>query len=65
MVLPAGNAPNFGKWLDLMMMAYGGRERTEKEYRLLFGAAGLELTHVTDTGSGISVVEGIPTAAGG
>jgi len=24
MVIPGGNDPSFGKWLDLMMMAYGG-----------------------------------------
>jgi hypothetical protein len=60
MVIPPGNDPFFGKWLDLMMMAYGGRERTETEYRTLFGKAGLELTRVVDTGVGVGVVEGVP-----
>lgn len=59
MVIPPGNAPYFGKWLDLMMMCYGGKERTQREYGELFGRAGLELTRVVDAGAGISLVEGI------
>lgn len=62
MVIPAGNTPNFGKWLDLMMLAYGGKERTGKEYGRLFAEAGLDLTRVVDTGIGISVVEGLPAS---
>jgi len=60
MVIPGGNDPYFGKWLDLMMMAYGGKERTVKEYGQLYEKAGLELTRVVDTGAGVSIVEGIP-----
>lgn len=59
MVIPAGNDPYFGKWLDLMMMCYGGKERTEREYGELFRQAGLRLTRVVGAGAGISVVEGI------
>ena len=40
-VVPAGNDPSFAKWMDLMMVTYGGKERSEKQYRQLFGAAGL------------------------
>src|SRR5262249_14733487 len=37
MVLPEGDAPHFGKMLDLMMLVGpGGQERTEKEYVALF-----------------------------
>jgi hypothetical protein len=59
MVIPPGNAPYFGKWLDLMMMCYGGKERTEREYGDLFERAGLRLTRAVDAGAGISVVEGV------
>jgi hypothetical protein len=57
MVIPPGNEPGFGKWLDLMMMLVGGRERTEEEYRLLFSAAGLTLHRVVPTASDVSILE--------
>lgn len=60
MVVPAGNNPNFAKWLDLMMITYGGKERTEKEYGRLFSQAGLELKRVVPTRAAISVIEGVP-----
>jgi O-methyltransferase domain/Dimerisation domain len=41
-----------------MLVMPGGRERTEAEYAALFGAAGLELTRLIDTGTPMSVVEG-------
>jgi hypothetical protein len=59
MVLPLGNKPSFGKWLDLMMLLVSGRERTEKEYRRLFSDAGLKLTRVIPTSSDVSIVEGM------
>jgi hypothetical protein len=58
-VIPKGNEPNFGKWLDLMMLCYGGKERTEEQYCTLYKEAGLELTRVVPTTMPISVVEGI------
>ena len=58
-VLPRGNEPNFGKWLDLMMLCYGGKERTEEEYRIVYEAAGLELTRIVPTRMPISVIEGV------
>jgi hypothetical protein len=44
MIIPPGDAPHFGKLLDVTMMAIfvGGRERTEAEYQLLFKAAGFD-----------------------
>jgi hypothetical protein len=59
MVIPPGNGPFFGKWLDLMMLLVGGRERTEEEYRRLFSAAGLKLNRVIPTASEVSIVEGL------
>jgi hypothetical protein len=47
-VVPPGNEPHGAKWLDLLMMAISGRERTEPEWRALLEAAGLELVSVED-----------------
>jgi ubiquinone/menaquinone biosynthesis C-methylase UbiE len=63
-VLPAGNEPSLGKFADLhMLVRLGGRERTEAEYRTLFAAAGLRLTHTLLTPSpewlSVSVIEGV------
>ena len=58
-VVPAGNDPSFAKWMDLMMVTYGGKERSEKQYQELFGAAGLRLTQIVPTRAGISVIEAV------
>ena len=62
MVLPPGNEPSFGKWLDLMMLLVAGRERTKEEYSRLFSEAGLEMTHVIPTASEVSIVKGVRAA---
>jgi hypothetical protein len=50
-----------GNWLDLhMMVAAGGLERTEAEYRHLFAANGFRLTRVVPTTGEVSVIEGLP-----
>ena len=59
-VVPAGNDPSFAKWMDLMMITYGGKERSEKQYRRLFSDAGFELTRILPTRAVISVIEGVP-----
>jgi hypothetical protein len=60
-VLPDGDGQAFGKLLDLhMMVAIGGQERTEAEYRRLFAAHGFRLTRVVPTAADVSVVEGVP-----
>jgi O-methyltransferase len=42
-VVPAGNDPGGGKWLDLLMLALlGGKERTEAQWRELLAAGGFE-----------------------
>jgi hypothetical protein len=57
-----GDGASLGKWLDLhMMVAAGGLERTEAEYRRLFADHGFRLTRVVPTTEGISVIEGVPT----
>ncbi|MFT5528209.1 MAG: ubiquinone/menaquinone biosynthesis C-methylase UbiE [Pirellulaceae bacterium] len=57
-VIPAGNEPFGGKFLDLVMLLIpGGKERTEDEYRTLFADAGFELTRVVPTGTEVGVIE--------
>ncbi len=58
-VIPEGNDPSFSKIADLMMLVIGGKERTEKQYRELYAAAGLDLTRVVSTATELSLVEGI------
>ena len=59
MVIPEGNDPFWGKWLDLnmLMMTPGGRERTEQQYRDLLSAAGWEMQRIVPTQGLVSVVE--------
>jgi hypothetical protein len=60
-VVPTGNTLHPGKVMDILMMVFAeGRERTEKEFRALFGKAGLQLTTITMTPSTLSIVEAIP-----
>jgi hypothetical protein len=60
-VIPPGNEPSLGKWLDLhMLVLLTGRERTEGEYRTLLGGAGFELARVIPSASGASIIEGLP-----
>jgi hypothetical protein len=60
-VIPPGNGPMWGKFLDLnMMVITGGKERTEREFADLLAAAGLRLTRVMPTKSPVSVVEAVP-----
>lgn len=59
-VVPEGNDPHFSKFMDLeMLVSPGGVERTEKEYRDLYAAAGLRLTRIIPTASAYSIIEGV------
>ena len=61
LVLPQGEEPFFGKWLDLhMLVMLGARERTEAEYAALFRTAGFELSRIAATRAGPSVIEAVP-----
>jgi len=61
LVLPPGEEPFFGKWLDLhMLVLLGARERTATEYEALFRAAGFVLARVVPTAAGASIVEAVP-----
>ncbi len=60
-VVPAGKAPHPGKVMDILMMVLAeGRERTEQEFRELFGRAGLQATTITRTPSMLAIIEAIP-----
>jgi hypothetical protein len=63
-VLLPGDAPCYGKLSDLnMLVGPGGQERTEREYRTLYTAAGFELVEVIPTASRMSILVGVPRAA--
>ncbi len=48
-VVPAGNEPGGGKWLDLLMLAlFAGRERNEAQWRTLLEAEGFEALSIED-----------------
>jgi ubiquinone/menaquinone biosynthesis C-methylase UbiE len=58
-VLPAGETSCFGALLDLnMMVMTGGRERTERDFRRLFDAAGFTVTQIIPTLAPQCVIEG-------
>jgi hypothetical protein len=60
MVVPEGNGPSPAKVLDIqMLMAAGGKERTEAEYRQLLDNAGFRLERVIPTASPLQIVEGV------
>ncbi|WP_315787931.1 methyltransferase [Fischerella sp. JS2] len=60
-ILPPGNEPSWGKFLDIHMLIAisGGRERTKMEFQTLFEASGFKLNKVITTESNTNVIEGI------
>ncbi|MEN3269241.1 MAG: hypothetical protein V7646_6135 [Pseudonocardia sp.] len=61
-VVPAGNEPSFGKWLDLLMLVYaGGRERSADEFRDLLATSGFEMKQVIPTAANVCVIEAVAT----
>ena len=58
-VIPKGNDPHPGKFMDINMLAMtGGRERTEEEFSELFAKAGLKLSKIISTHSPMfSIIE--------
>jgi hypothetical protein len=60
-VIQPGNDFSPGKFLDLQMLIFpSGCERTEKQFRDLFAAAGWQLTRIIPTAVSDSIVEGTP-----
>lgn len=61
LVLPPGDEPFIGKWMNLhMLVMASGRERTAEEYGNLFRAAGFQLERVLPSPAGQSIVEVVP-----
>jgi hypothetical protein len=59
-ILP-GNEPQFGKLLDLAMLAFpGGRERTATEWAELLRVAGFTLTRIIPTAAAVSLIQAVP-----
>jgi hypothetical protein len=57
-VIPEGDEPDLGKFIDIEMLAFpGGKERTAREFRELFDKAGFDVTRIVATQSPLSVVE--------
>ena len=60
-LITEGNTASEAKLFDInMLVVLGGKERTERDYRALFQAAGFQLTRVVATESPLSLVEGTP-----
>ncbi len=60
-VIPEGNEPHPGKWVDLEMLVNpGGKERTAAEWTKLLADGGFQLARIVPTPSLFSVVEGVP-----
>jgi hypothetical protein len=57
-VVPPGNEPGGGKWLDLLMLTVaGGKERTEAQWRELLDAGGFEPVRFHE-----ALIEAVPKA---
>ncbi len=60
-VVPETDEPHFSKFIDLnMLVMTGGKERTEKEFDQILGAAGFKLLRVIPTELPTSIVEAQP-----
>ena len=60
-VVPLGNDFHPGKFMDIQMLLFpGGCERTEKQFRDVFSAAGWKLSRVIPTAVAESIVEAVP-----
>ncbi|HEY9661427.1 MAG TPA: methyltransferase, partial [Allocoleopsis sp.] len=59
MVMPAGNDPFVGKFVDLesLLTTPGGYERTETQYRSLLELAGYRMTQIIPTQTANSIIE--------
>jgi hypothetical protein len=60
-VVALPNQPG-GKVMDLLMLAVGGRERTERQWRELLAGGGFRLTGIRP-GRGASILESVPRQA--
>ncbi len=57
-IIPRGNDPGFGKWMDLnMLVILGGVERTIEEFQRLFDYVGFRIRQVSSTNADVSLIE--------
>ena len=60
-VIPEGDVPHQGKFMDITMMALSrGRDRTEEEFVEVFAKADLRLTGTIGLAASSSVVVAVP-----
>jgi hypothetical protein len=61
-VIPPGDGDDLAKLMDMSMLVFteGGRVRTQPEHSRLLRTAGFDLTCLTPTDSGVSVLEATP-----
>lgn len=60
-IVPSGNEPSLIKELDLSMLSFfGGKERTEAEFRELLERAGFRLERVVESGAPLCILEASP-----
>jgi O-methyltransferase domain/Dimerisation domain len=59
--LGEANAPSFGKFIDIAMLALtGGRERSEQEFATLLSSAGFRLNRVVPANAQFCILEAFP-----
>jgi hypothetical protein len=64
-VIPPGNEASEAKLFDInMLVAVGGRERTEREYEALLAEAGFALVRAIPTASPLTLIEAAPVGSG-
>jgi SAM-dependent methyltransferase len=64
-VIPQGNEASEAKLFDInMLVAVGGRERTEREYEALLAGAGFALVQAIPTASPLTLIEAVPQGSG-
>lgn len=60
-VIVPGNEPHPAKWFDLyMMVALGGRERSEEDFRVMLRDAGFKLTLAKPLPVPVGIIEAVP-----
>ncbi len=60
-VIPEGDAPSFGKQLDLtMLFLLGGMERTKREWGRLLGESGFVIKRINKTDQSFDIIEASP-----
>ena len=57
-IVPDDPGPDWSKMLDIHMLTLlGGRQRTRREYEVLFDKSGFLVQREIDTGAGIAILE--------